>query len=77
MTVHDKFHPEYTPYVEDAYSNNHVVNESDLNIYEMSTSLPEKGMAMRATLVDKDELSRRKAQVFQTWLKGQRKMERS
>jgi len=77
MTTHEKSHPEYIAYVDDTYTNNHTVDESDFNLYEASTSLPEKGMAMRATLVEKDEVSRRKAQVFQTWVKGQRKLERS
>ena len=78
MTVHEKAHPEYTTYVNDAYENNYTVEENDVKMYEMSTSLAEKGMTMRATLVDKDELSRRKAQGFQSWVKGQqRKLERS
>jgi hypothetical protein len=77
MTIHEKSHPEYTAYVEDAYSDKLSVDKNDVNLYESSTTLPEKGMAMRATLVEKDEVSRRKAQGFQTWVKGQRKLERS
>ena len=78
MTVHEKAHPEYSAYVDDAYGNNYTVEENDLKMYERSTSLAERGMTMRATLVDKDELSRRKAQGFQSWVKGQqRKLERS
>jgi hypothetical protein len=77
MTIHEKAHPEYLAYVNDTYMNNHPVEENDAKLYETSTSIAEKGMAMRATLVDKDELSRRKAQGFQTWVKGQRKLERS
>jgi hypothetical protein len=78
MTVHEKAHPEYTAYVNDTYGNNHTVEENDVKMYETITSLAEKGMTMRATLVDKDESSRRKAQGFQSWVKGQqRKLERS
>ena len=77
MTVHEKHHPEYTKYVQDTYTNNHAVEENDYKMYEQSMSLPVKGMEMRATLVEKDEQSRRKAQGFQTWVKGQRKLERS
>jgi hypothetical protein len=77
MGLHEKSHPDYTAYVTDGYTNNHSIDENDQKIYETSTSLPVKGMVMRATLVDTDELSRRKAQGFQAWVKGQRKLERS
>jgi hypothetical protein len=78
MTVHEKAHPEYSAYVNDIWINNHPVDENDQKLYETSTSLAEKGMAMRSTFVDKDGLSRRKAQEFQTWVKGQqRKLERT
>ena len=78
MTVSEKVHPEYTAYVNDIWKNNHSIDENDQKLYETSTSLAEKGMAMKATLVEKDELSRRKAQGFQTWVKGQqRKLERT
>jgi hypothetical protein len=73
MTVSEKGHPEYTAYVEGAYANNYGVEENDLRLYETSTSIVEKGMMMRATLLEKDEVTRRKAQTFQTWIKGQRK----
>jgi hypothetical protein len=77
MTVSEKVHPEYTAYVDDIWKN-HSIDESDQKLYETSTSLAEKGMAMKATLVEKGELSRRKAQGFQTWVKGQqRKLERT
>ena len=78
MTVHEKVHPEYTAYVNDAFGNNYNVDENDVKMYETSASLAEKGMMMRATLVDKDELSRRKAQGYQSWVKGQqRKLDRT
>jgi hypothetical protein len=77
MGLHEKSHPDYTAYVNDGYTNNHSIDENDQKIYGTSTSLPVKGMVMRATLVDTDELSRRKAQGFQAWVKGQRKLERS
>lgn len=78
MTVHEKVHPEYTAYVNDVYRDNQTVGEHDVKMYETTTSLAEKGMMMRATLVDKDESSRRKAQGFQSWVKGQqRKLERT
>ena len=73
MTVPEQAVPEYTAYIDDAYKNNYTVDESDLKLYETSTSMAAKGMKMRATLVDKDDLSRRRAQTFQAWVKGQRK----
>jgi len=73
MTVHEKAHPEYTAYVNDAYKNSYSVEENDAKMYETSTSLATNGMGMRSTLLEKDEISRRKAQSFQTWLKTQRK----
>jgi hypothetical protein len=75
--MHEKSHPDYTAYINDAYNNNLTVSENDQKIYEASTSLPLERMTMRGTLVDTDETSRRKAQAFQTWVKGQRKLERS
>jgi hypothetical protein len=77
MTVLEKAPPEYTAYIDNAYTNEHSIEESDLKLYEINTSLVERGMTMRATLVDKDELSRRKAQGYQMWVKGQRKLDRS
>lgn len=71
--LHEKSHPEYSTYIENAYKNNYAVDDNDLKVYEASTSIVETSMAMRASLVDKDELSRRRAQGFQTWVKGQRK----
>ena len=73
MTVPEKAHPEYTAYVEDAYVNNYDVEDNDLKLYETSISLPGKAMMMRAALVEKDEITRRKAQGFQTWVKWQKK----
>jgi hypothetical protein len=71
MSVSEKAHPEYLAYVNDAYNNSYTVEEGDYKLYETSTSLAgEKGMAMRSTLVEKDDNSRRKAQGFQTWVKG-------
>ena len=75
-TLLEKSHPEYTAYVEDAYNNNYAVNDGDHSMYDTAVSLPIKGMQMSATLLEKDELSRRKAQGFQTYVKGQRKVER-
>lgn len=78
MTVHEKAHPEYLAYVNDAVNSTYCVDESDLKLYDTVTTLGEKTLAMRATLMDKDEISRRKAQGYQTWVKGQqRKLERS
>ena len=76
-TLLEKSHPEYTAYVQDAYHNNYTVNDSDHGLYDNAVSLPVKGMQMRATLLEKDEISRRKAQGFQTYVKGQRKSERT
>jgi hypothetical protein len=75
-TLLEKSHPEYTAYVEDAYNNSYAVNDGDHSMYDTAVSLPIKGMQMSATLLEKDELSRRKAQGFQTYVKGQRKVER-
>ena len=75
--MHEKSHPQYAAYVDNAHKSNHKVDENDLKLFEANTSLAEKGMAMRASLVDKDEVTRRKAQGFQAWLKGHRKLERS
>jgi hypothetical protein len=77
MTMHEKIHPEYTAYVDDACKSNYAVDENDLKLYETSASLAEKTMTMRATFTEKDEFSRRKAQGFQTWVKGQRKLDRT
>jgi len=76
-TLLEKSHPEYTAYVQDAYTNHYTVDEGDQTLYDNTVSLPIKGMQMRATLLEKDELSRRKAQGFQTYVKGQRKVERT
>lgn len=73
MTAPEKVHPEYTDYVDDACKSNYVVDESDLKLYKTSASLAEKTMTMRSTFTEKDEFSRRKAQGYQTWIKGQRK----
>jgi hypothetical protein len=78
MTVHEKAHPEYLAYINNAANSKYHVDENDLKLYDAVTMVPEKTLAMRATLVDKDEVSRRKAQGYQTWVKGQqRKLERS
>ena len=78
MTVHEKAHPEYLAYVNDAAKSAYRVDENDIKLYDAVTTIGAKAVAMRATLVDKDEVSRRKAQVYQTWVKGQqRKLERS
>jgi len=73
MSVPEKAHPEYTAYVEGMYDNKHVLEDADLKLYEAATSIAKQGMPMRATLLEKDEVTRRKAQGFQTWVKGQRK----
>ena len=71
MTVSEKAHPEYLAYINDAVNSSYVVDDADFKVYEASTALAgEKGMAMRSTLVEKDDNSRRKAQGFQTWVKG-------
>jgi hypothetical protein len=71
MSVSEKAHPEYLAYVNDAAKNSYTVDDTDFKIYETSTALAgEKGLAMRSTLVEKDDNSRRKAQGFQTWVKG-------
>jgi len=78
MTVHEKAHPEYLAYINDAAKSDHRVDDNDLKLYDNVTRMAEKTLAMRATLMDKDEFSRRKAQGYQTWLKGQqKKLERS
>jgi hypothetical protein len=78
MTVHEKAHPEYMAYINDAAKSAYRVDENDLKLYDAVTTIGEKTLAMRATLMDKDEISRRKAQGYQTWVKGQqRKLERS
>lgn len=78
MTVHEKAHPEYLAYINDAAESNYCVDDNDIKLYENVITIAEKALAMRATLVDKDDLSRRKAQGYQTWVKGQqRKLERS
>jgi len=71
----EKNHPKFTSYVEDTYSNKHVVSDADLDMYDNAVSLPMREMDMRATLLEKDDLSRRKAQGFKTYVKHQ--MERS
>jgi hypothetical protein len=71
MSVSEKAHPEYLAYVNDAIQNSYTVDDADFKIYETSTAVAgERGMAMRSTLVEKDDNSRRKAQAFQTWVKG-------
>ena len=68
----------FTTYVENAYNNTYTISEKDLKAYETHVSSSEKSMLMRATLFEKDDdLSRRKAQGFQTWLKGLRKFEKN
>ena len=73
MTVHEMVHPEYTTYFDGASKNDYVVEENNLKVYETATSVAQGGMAMRATFVDKDETARRKAQWYQTWVKGQQR----
>jgi len=78
MTVHEKTYPEYLTYVNDAAKNNYGVDDNDLKLYDNVTTLAERALPMRATLLDKDEISRRKVQGYQMWVKGQqRKLERS
>jgi hypothetical protein len=67
----EKSHPKYTSYVEDTYMNTQAVSDADVQIYDNTVSLAVKGMDMRATLLEKDELSRRKAQGFKTYVKRQ------
>jgi len=68
----EKSHPKYTSYLKDTYTSNHVVNDADVDLYKNIVSLPIEGMNMRATLLEKDDVSRRKAQGFKTYVKGQR-----
>lgn len=78
MKMYEKLDPVFTTYVEDAYNNSHKVAESDQKMYETHTTSMEKAMMMRSTLFDKDDdVSRGKAQRFQTWVKGPRKLEKS
>jgi hypothetical protein len=78
MKMYENFDPFFKTYVEDAQNNSHKVSESDLKIYDTHTTSGEKVMMMRSTLFDKDDdITRRKAQGFQTWVKGLRKLEKS
>jgi hypothetical protein len=78
MTLYEKPDSSFVTYVEDAQNNSHKVSESDQKTYEAYVSSGEKAMMMRSTLFEKDdEVSRRKAQGYQTWVKGLRKLEKS